>query len=391
MAMRRWLHPIVVDAALAVVFVALEFARLFATASALREYPVLDSGAFPVLTPGLLAFVAAIHIPLLWRQRRPLLVLALVGAGTLAGLLAFRLPIAAWGVCAALWEVGRAQDRRTSLASLAVVVATGLFGYQYAIGTGTTLLETLSIAVYNAAVFATAWGLGMWARSRRLRVQGLEREREERAGRAVADERARVARELHDILAHSISVMVVQAAGAREVLPAGADRAAEALAQIETTGRQSMVEVRRLLGLLRDAGAEHDPQPTAGLDRLDELVAQVREAGLPVAVDVVGEARTLDPSVDLSAYRIIQEALTNVIKHAVTATSVVVRLAYSERELAVEVTDDAAPAAVDSERRGGNGLLGMRERAQLVGGALEAGPLPGRGFRVLATLPVAAG
>lgn len=385
----RALPTAVVDALLAVLFCAFELAGLSSLAAAAAQDPELLSSPAPALTPGLVGLVVAVHLPLLWRQRRPLLVGAAVLVGTLVAQLGFGLLLAAWGICAALYEVAARQKRRISALVLALVLVVQLSVYQFAFLNGNEPGDAVITALYNAAVFGTAWGLGYWSRVRRERVAGLERTREARAREAVASERARVARELHDILAHSISVMVVQAGGAREVLPPGADQAAEALRQIERTGRQGMVEVRRLLGLLRaDAPAGGAAQP--GLERLAELVAEVRDAGLPVTVRAEGTPQPLDPSVDLSAYRIAQEALTNVLKHARGAHAVTILTAWTAGALRLEICDDGpGPASSNGSPGGGNGLLGMRERAALLGGSLHAGPRDGGGFRVVATLPTA--
>jgi signal transduction histidine kinase len=230
----------------------------------------------------------------------------------------------------------------------------------------------------------------------------------------VAEERGRIARELHDVVAHSVSVMVVQAGAARRTMAASPDQATTALGQIESTGRQALVELRRLLGLLRDGdrgdGAALTPQP--GLEHLESLAAAAREAGLPVEVTVEGEPRPLPAGVDLSAYRIVQEALTNSLKHAGPARARV-RVCYGREALEVQVTDDGRgerSAARAGEglvvvtigpdgvlelpgRRdgGGHGLIGMRERVALFGGTLEAGADPGGGYRVAARLPLDAG
>jgi signal transduction histidine kinase len=376
-----------VDGALALLFLGFELGFLLRFASYVAENPGEVAFAPAPLTAPVIASVVALHVPLLWRQRRPLLVLALVVAGTVAVTAAFSLPLWSWGVCAAVYEVASRFDRRTSLLSAGLVLASVLYVYEFAFGAD----ATAAAAVQSTMALLTAWALGHWSRIRRLRTVGLEREREETARSAVAEERARVARELHDILAHSISVMLLQATGAREVLPPDAEGARRALAQIEATGRQSMVEVRRLLGLLRGDGVEPDLAPSAGLDRLDELVGQVAGAGLPVSVEVSGEPHPLDPSVDLSAYRIVQEALTNVLKHAPDARVVVVRLTWGRDSLCLEVSDDGGGGGGRDRAPppAGRGLLGMRERALLVGGALTAGPRPRRGFAVRATLPVA--
>src|SRR6266540_247468 len=246
--------------------------------------------------------------------------------------------------------------------------------------------------LFPLVVFGGAWVAGRLVRQRQLyadaveqRLAALEREREANARAGAAEERARIARELHDLLSHSVSVMVVQAAAERSAL--GSERAApgEALEAIERTGRQALAEMRRLFALLRsDAPAERAPQPT--LDELDRLVGKVREAGLPVELRIQGEPGVLPPDVALCAYRIVQEALTNVLKHAGPATaSVVVR--YGCDALELEVADDGR-GALDSDP--GHGLAGMRERIALYGGELAAGTRNGGGFVVRARIPVTA-
>ena len=220
----------------------------------------------------------------------------------------------------------------------------------------------------------------------RLALQ-LEREQEQRAELAVTEERSRIARELHDVVAHSMSVMVIQAGAARKMMDKDPARAQEALRSIEDTGRRGLAEMRRLLGVLRkeDEGAALAPQP--GMDRLPELVARAREAGLPVELHVEGEPREVSPGVDLSAYRIVQEALTNTIKHAGDARAEV-HVRWGQ-DLELEVTDDGVgPGNNGREESGGHGLFGMQQRAALYGGSVEAGAGAGGGYRVRATLPV---
>jgi signal transduction histidine kinase len=247
--------------------------------------------------------------------------------------------------------------------------------------------------LFPLVVFGGAWVAGRLVRQRQLyaeaieqRAAALEREREAGARAAAAEERARIARELHDLLSHSVSVMVVQAAAERNAL--GSERAApeQALESIERTGRQALAEMRRLFKLLRsDAPADLAPQPT--LAELDALVTQVREAGLPVELRREGEPGAVPPGVALCAYRIVQEALTNVIKHAGPArASVVVR--YAGDSLELEVSDDGRGALNGTDR--GHGLMGMRERVALYGGEVEAGARNGGGFVVRARLPLAA-
>ena len=215
------------------------------------------------------------------------------------------------------------------------------------------------------------------------RAERLERERNAERARAVAEEQARIARELHDVIAHNVSVMVVQAAAANDVFDTRPERAREALHAIEASGRSALAELRRLLGVVRGDGAEFTPQP--GLDRLDDLVAQVRAAGLAVAVSVEGAPRSLPTGVDLSAYRVVQEALTNTLRHA-EATRADVSLRYRDDELDVEVRDDGGGNG--ERRRPGRGLIGMRERVTAFGGSLETGPPNTGGFGVSARFPL---
>ena len=218
----------------------------------------------------------------------------------------------------------------------------------------------------------------------------LEREQAEQARRAVVDERARIARELHDVVAHNVSVMVVQSGAARRTIERDPERAREVLTSVESTGRQALDEMRRLLGVLRTEDEATDlraPQPS--VSHLDALVAQVCDAGLPVKLVVEGEPRPLSSGVDMSAYRIVQEALTNSLKHAGPAHAHV-RVCFGDNDLRLEVTDDGRGIIADdpATNGGGHGLVGMRERVALFGGRLEAGPRTGGGYIVTATLPL---
>jgi len=242
-------------------------------------------------------------------------------------------------------------------------------------------------------IASIAWliGFAFHERNRRTaelteRAERAERTLESEARAAVAEERARIAREMHDVVAHSLSVMVVQAEAAEAMLDADPARARRPLAAVQQTGRDALGELRRMLGVLReraDEDAALAPQP--GLDGLDALVDQVRWAGLPVSVRVEGDPRPLPSGIDLSAYRIVQEGLTNALKHAGPATAQVV-LRYGETEVELEVRDDGRGRAGGADG-GGHGLLGMRERVAVCGGDLSAGPLPEGGFALTARLP----
>jgi signal transduction histidine kinase len=240
-----------------------------------------------------------------------------------------------------------------------------------------------------APTAAVAVGMRGWrkrAGDSAERLLRAEAEHEAQTRRAVEAERARIAGELHDVVTHNVSVMVVQAGAARSVLSSSPEQAREALLAVEASGRTAMSELRHLLGLLAPAGRDEDmlvPQP--GAARVPALVERVRAAGLSVELSVTG-ARDLPPGVDLAAYRVVQEALTNVIKHAGTARAAVV-LEYRPDDLVITVTDDGRPVT-GSGGPGGRGLIGLRERIGLYGGELDAGPRPGGGWRVRARIPV---
>ncbi|MFF0744132.1 sensor histidine kinase [Streptomyces sp. NPDC004111] len=259
-----------------------------------------------------------------------------------------------------------------------------------------------AFAIFLTVPFVLAWVLGDSMRTRRAyfaqleeRAARLEKEREAQAKVAVAAERARIARELHDVVAHNVSVMVVQADGAAYVMDASPDQAKQALETISTTGRQALAEMRRLLGVLRTGehqeSGEYVPQPD--VQQIEDLVEQVRSAGLTVDFKVEGTARPLPSGVELTAYRIVQEALTNTRKHGGPEAGASVRLVYFDDGLGLLVEDDGRGAAHELYEDGGadgqgHGLIGMRERVGMVGGTLDAGPRPGGGFRISALLPL---
>jgi signal transduction histidine kinase len=244
---------------------------------------------------------------------------------------------------------------------------------------------------FIAVLLLAPWLVGKAMRGRvahmgvlQLRAEKAEREREQRAREAAREERARIARELHDVIAHSVSVMVVQAGAAEEVLRQAPERALEPILAVQDTGRAALAEMARLLGMLRRDGEELGLAPQPGLDDLETLAEQTTQAGLPVELRVQGVPRPLPLGVDLSAYRIIQEALTNTRKHA-GDTRATVRIRYGADELELEVSDDGRGG--ENGVGGGHGLVGMRERVALFGGQLEAGPRPEGGFRIQARIP----
>jgi signal transduction histidine kinase len=246
--------------------------------------------------------------------------------------------------------------------------------------------------IWISVVFGIAWLVGFafsgatrQAEEAKERARSAEREREERARLAVSEERARIARELHDVVGHSVSVMTVQASAVRRLLKPEQEREREALLIVEQTGREAMAEMRRMVGVLRRPEEAPALAPQPSLEHLDKLVEHARESGLPVTLTVEGDAVQLPAGVDLTAYRLVQEGLTNALKHARAKNAEVV-VRYSNGFVELSVTDDGTgDGGGDS---GGHGLVGMRERISVYGGNLEAGPQPEGGYRLRATLPV---
>jgi signal transduction histidine kinase len=374
--LRWWRAPLVVDSllALAVLLVALP--------------GTFDDPEAPARPPAIVVpLVLLVALPLAFRRQRPVTVLAATLAAAIVLDLAYE-SFPALGPLVALYSVAAHLGRP---ASLRVVAATGA-------ALLLTLLDERGAALVPSAtvlvLFGAAWLLGDNLRTRRAylreleeRAARLEREREENARRAVADEQARIARELHDVIAHNVSVMTIQAAAGGDVFETHPARAREALGSIESTGRDALTELRRLLGALRgreNGDAARAPQP--GLARLDGLLDQVRASGVPVELVVEGEPRELPALVDLSAYRIVQEGLTNVLKHA-RASRVTVTVRYRPSQLEVDVVDDGEGERA-ADHRTGRGIIGMRERVALLGGELAVGTAAPRGFAVRARLPI---
>jgi signal transduction histidine kinase len=352
-------------------------------------------GFRPIDPLGVLLVLLA-TVPVAVRRRWPAGVLMVTGGATIALSALGYDNAGGMGPLFALYTVAAHTERAVSVAGLGFT-AVGILA--------TIVLEVerfdirLPNIVASYLAFATVWLIGDNLRTRRAylaqldeRARQLEREREEQAARAIADERSRIARELHDVVAHHVSVMVVQAAAARRVLGQRPEAAAAALSAVESTGRQALVEMRRMVGVLRAGSADESLAPLPGLDRLGELLAQVREAGLPVELETSGEPRRLPAGVELSAYRIVQEALTNSLRHAGNATARVC-LDYGSDGLAITVADAGRGKAEDRSSApgrapGGHGLVGMRERVALYGGRFAAGPGPSGGYVVSAWLPV---
>jgi signal transduction histidine kinase len=334
-------------------------------------------------------------LPLAARRRAPLTVTLVVMAAVIVQVVAaggepatFAAFLAAL-IC--VYTLGR-EARPVPMVTGFAVVAVGVITTAY-LQAGTTPSHPFD-AVYPLVYFGIAGGLGAFVRQRAQRLSAvedravaLEGELERETELAAAEERARIARELHDVVAHGLSLMVVQAEAAEEMLAHSPEAAAAPLHRVQDTGRQSLAEMRRLLGVLRsagDAGPSTAPQPS--LRRLPELVREAADVGLRVDVDVEGARRELPLGIELAAYRIVQEALTNTRRHG-GARLAHVRLGYSPEALRVEVTDDGTDG--HHPHPAGHGLIGMRERAVLYGGTFEAGPrVNGAGFRVVAVLPL---
>ncbi len=322
-------------------------------------------------------------LPLLYRRQRPVLVLAVVTAVALlliaAGdwVLPFQLGLA-------FYTLASICERRLAViagaASFAAVVLALVSVGELHFG------DSLSRLVFLIALWLLGDSIGSrraYVREIEEKAERLEQGREVDARRAAAEEQARIARELHDVVAHALSVIVIQAAAADDVFEVDPTRVREPIRAIETAARAALGDLRRVLGVLHEE-ATYDPLP--GLGRLDSLVEQVRATGLAVSLEIQGAPRVLPAAVDLSAYRIVQEALTNTLKHA-SAEHASVRVAYG-KELALEVRDDGSGAGASVG--GGNGLIGMRERAAMLGGSVDAHDAPEGGYVVTALIPLAA-
>jgi signal transduction histidine kinase len=328
---------------------------------------------------------------LYWRRLYPVLVgaafvaMAIVEAAAGVSLHTSVGPVI--GIFFVSWAIGAYETRPRAVLGLILLVC----GMWLAIGIdvlhGTDSYSGTDVP-WIGALIATpgVLGIAFGARTRSLqaaeaRAARLELERRE----AIAEERARIARELHDVIAHSVSVMTVQAGAAEAMLQRDPVLALEPVRAVQETGRQAMVEMKRLVGILREHAEETGLAPQPGLADLDRLVAQVREAGLPVNVTIEGDPRELPLGVDLSAYRVVQEALTNALKYAGRAEATVT-VRYGANDVAIEVTDDGAGEAKGNSS--GHGLIGMRERVGVFGGTFAAGPRDGGGFAVSARLPL---
>ena len=397
-------RPAVADALVAAVFAVGGLASLYAGFELQRR--AVPSFHEPAKAVPILA-VLAVTLPLALRRRFPLVVAtAVIVAYVLDRALLSdsekeQFGLTAWACWLALYSAS-VHPRRTrfwtvALGALAAVLLLEIAGeVLFTAGVEGLPLTQSTVFLSNAAI-VVGWplllGLAVRAlreRERRLIAQAAElrRQREENARRAVLDERVRIAQELHDVVAHHVSVMGIEAGAARSVMGRRPEQAEEILSSIEASSRQAVDELHRLLGFLRHAEQPDELSPRPDLTRLDELVARAAEGGLSVELVVDGERRSLPGTLELSAYRVIQEALTNALKHS-GGTRVTVRLDYQPAALEIDVVDDGEDGATHQRTQtGGLGLVGMRERVGLHGGALRAGPRQHGGFGVHASFPL---
>ena len=352
---------------------------------------LLDGGLSTPQKLGAVALVAVLAVLAAFRRKVPLFLLAVLLAGAIAEPWAGEAgggEILGLFVLLAVYTAGaHLEGRRMWIGA----VLTAVLGTVVMVNDPDGI--NVSALIFFGFLFGTPWAVGRAIRHRRLRevaledrASALEREQEQRARAAVAEERARIARELHDVVAHAISVIVVQARGGRKVLDTEPEDARAALDTIEVTGQRALVEMRRLLGMLRADDEQLALAPQPSLAHLEALVADVESAGLPVELRVEGEPAELPPGVDLSAYRIVQEALTNALKHAGPAKALVF-VRYAEDGLELEVADDGSGAGNGGGT--GHGLIGIQERVAMLGGEVEAGARSDGGYAVRARLPYA--
>ena len=334
------------------------------------------------------AAYAVAALALLLRRVAPLRCALLVCGALVIDFVAFGSP-EGFGVAmiplVAAYSVANGEERRPALWGLASVVAMGVVWVALDPET-VTRTQTVQASVWMSP-WVIAWLLGAYLRTRRLYVEGLVREREDRAAVAVAEERGRIARELHDVIGHSVSVMTVQASAVRRLMRPDQVKERIALEAVEATGREALAEMRRMVSVLRSQDGRPDLAPPPTLGQVERLVEDFRRAGLAVTLESEGDPVALPPGLDLTAYRLIQEGLTNTLRHA-GATRASVRVCYRPDSLLLCVRDDGrGPLATSLD---GTGLLGMRERVGVYGGELAAGAADGGGYELRAELPLAA-
>lgn len=331
--------------------------------------------------------VVLLCLPLVWRRRYPLTVFGFQCVVALVQWSFGFVHVADVALLVGLYTVAAHCARKWAIAAAGVLeFGVGLSVIRW----WTDNFKSIPTFVLLSGMVTAAFVLGVNLRTRRAYLASLEDralraelERDQQSRIAAAGERARIAREMHDIVAHNLSVMIALADGAAYAARTGSPQAESAARQVSDTGRQALAEMQRLLGVLRsDDGDTTTRAPQPGIDQLDELIAQVRATGLAASLTVSGRPFALPTTAQLAVYRVVQEALTNVLKHATAPNRAQVNLRYEESELQVDVIDDGAPAVLDPARPFGHGLAGMRERAALFGGEVAAGPVAGGGWRV---------
>jgi signal transduction histidine kinase len=400
-------NPAAVDWAIALALSAAAVISLSTTIELLRQDPAFEDPA----RAGIIVSLLAVTLPLAWRRRYPLsIAVVVIGAfvisriafSTGAPLLPWENTVTVWACWIALYTaVAYGRNLRATtvvVAALILVLYAEVVREIFFVAGGAFSdlpLNEAFLVVSNLVFVVLPVLLGIAVRSLRERSRELaeqtvelRREREENARRAVLEERVRIARELHDVVAHHVSVMGVQAGAARRVMAKRPDQAEAALSSIEASSRQAVVELHRLLGVLRREGQDDALAPQPDLAQLPELIAQATRGELTVDLAVEGEPRPLPGTLELSVYRVIQEALTNALKHS-GGTAATVRVTYEDSTLEVDVADDGH--GVGPAGGSGHGLIGMRERVRLHGGHLRAGPDPAGGFVVHASFPLNGG
>jgi len=370
-------HPVAADAMVAVPFLA--FCLFLYIPYTSNPGGLLSGTAY-------LAYTIPLCLPLLIRRRVPLIAFAVISLVALTQLPTGTLLPADVAVLISMYNV---VVRR----SWPWAIAAGLVAQVGVVCVSLMSDPVLGAVLVNLMILVSAvWIAALYTASRRAQLEGfrerarqLERERDAQAQIGAASERARIARELHDVVAHNVSVMVVQADGASFTIDTEPAAAKQALTTISATGREALVEMRRLLGVFREEG-ESDYMPQPGVAQLHELVEQTRAAGLPVDLRIDGVSAELPSGVELIIYRVIQESLTNSLKHAGPRATARAHLHYGDDVIEMTVTDDGRGSAASSDGFG-NGLLGMRERVRIYGGSVRVGPRTGGGFEVLVRLP----
>jgi signal transduction histidine kinase len=383
-------HPMVGDSLLAGLLAAIDL-LFFVSQTAQGEHADPSPKPWFVALPLILGTV----LPLVFRRRHPVLVAYLVLLfGTPHSILELGVS-SLLGTCIALYTLVAYVGRKPAL----------LFAGANVVGAAIQLPlqahsegQLIAMAAVGGGAFGFCWLLGEFVGARRAyeaeveaRLHLLETEQDQQAKIAVAEERARIARELHDVVAHAVSVIVVQADGAAYAVHSDPALAERAVKTISATGREALTELRRLLGVLRSEETDQERTPQPGAESLSELAERVRSVGLPVRLDIIGAIDDLPAGVGLGIYRIVQEALTNSLKHAGPGASALVRVERQADKVRLDVLDNGTRRGTLVGVSGGNGLIGMRERAHVFGGTLKAGPHPAGGWRVEAVLPFGGG